>query len=65
LFASVDVITKEQVVCLRRESAIFEQTKEVIVLAVNVSTNLRACDSSQHATLSRRPKGILCRKFLP
>jgi hypothetical protein len=65
LFASVDVITKEQVVCLRRESAIFEQTKEVIVLAVNVSTNLRACDSSQHATLSRKPKGILWRKFLP
>jgi hypothetical protein len=58
LFASIDIITEEQVVCLWRESAIFEQTKEVIVLAVNVAANLRIRNSSQHVALSRRSKGV-------
>jgi hypothetical protein len=53
LLASVDIITKEQVVCLRRKSAIFEQTKKVIVLAVNITTNLRSRESSQYAILAR------------
>lgn len=56
LLASVNIITKEQVICLRRESTIFEQAEEVIILAVDVTTNLPARDSSQQANLARRPE---------
>jgi hypothetical protein len=40
LFASVDVVPEEQVVCLGREATIFEQTEEVIILTVNITTYL-------------------------
>lgn len=40
LLASIDVITKEEVVCLWRESTILEQTQQIIVLAVNVTADL-------------------------
>jgi hypothetical protein len=40
LFASIHIISKEEVVGLRGETAVFEQTEEIIVLAVNVSTYL-------------------------
>ena len=64
LLASINVITKEEVVCLRREPAIFEQTKEVIVLAVNVTTDLRGHESSQHAALSTGPnRSIWCERL--
>jgi hypothetical protein len=40
LLATVDVVTEEEVVGLRRESTVLEETEEVVVLAVNVTTNL-------------------------
>lgn len=40
LLATVDVVTEEEVVGLRRETAIFEETQEVIVLAVDIAANL-------------------------
>ena len=40
LLATVDVITKEEVVGLRRETTILEQTQEVVVLAVDITTDL-------------------------
>ena len=40
LLASVDVVAQEEVVCFRREPTIFEQTEEVIILAVDVTTDL-------------------------
>jgi len=50
LLASVDIVSQEQVVGLGREAAIFKQTEEVIILAVNITTYLRAHDSSQHVS---------------
>ena len=40
LLSTVDVVAEEDVVGLRRESAVFEQTEEVVVLSVNVSADL-------------------------
>jgi cell division protein ZapA (FtsZ GTPase activity inhibitor) len=40
LLATVDVITEEEVVGLRGESTVFEQTQKVVVLAVNITTDL-------------------------
>lgn len=40
LFSSVDVVSKEKVVFLRRISPAFEQPQQVVVLAVDVSADL-------------------------
>lgn len=40
LLATVDVVTEEEVVSLRGETAVFEETQEVIVLAVDITANL-------------------------
>lgn len=40
LLATVDVVTEEEVVSLRGEAAVFEETQEVIVLAVDITANL-------------------------
>lgn len=40
LLATVDVVTKEQVVCLWGKAAVFEQAEEVIVLTVDVAADL-------------------------
>ena len=40
LLATVDVVTKEEVVCLGRETAVLEQTQKVVVLAVDITTDL-------------------------
>ena len=37
LLASVHVVAQEQVVAFRREAAIFEQTQQIVVLAVDVA----------------------------
>jgi hypothetical protein len=37
LLASVDVVSKEEVVGFGRESAVFEQSEEVVVLPVDVT----------------------------
>lgn len=40
LLSTIDVISKEKVVGLWGESAVLEKAEEIIVLAVNVTTNL-------------------------
>lgn len=40
LLASIDIIAKEEVVRLRWEATVLEQTQQVIVLAVDVTTDL-------------------------
>jgi hypothetical protein len=57
LLASVDVIAQEEVVCFWREPAIFEQTEEVIVLAVDVTTDLRRRSVSQGGPLGVTDSG--------
>jgi len=39
LFASVDVVSEEEVVCLRWEPAVLKESKQVRVLTVNVPCN--------------------------
>ena len=40
LFASVDVVSQEQVIGFRRESTIFKQTEEIVILTMDIATNL-------------------------
>jgi len=40
LLATIDVITKEEVVGLGRETTVLEQTEEIVVLAVDITTDL-------------------------
>lgn len=40
LLSTVDVVTKEKVVCLWWETAILEKTEEIVILAVDITTNL-------------------------
>ncbi len=40
LLASIDIVTKEQVVCFGRKSAILEQSQQIVILAMNIATNL-------------------------
>lgn len=40
LLATVDIVTEEEVVGLRRESTVLEETEEVVVLAVDITTDL-------------------------
>lgn len=40
LFTSVYVVTEKEVICFWREAAIFEESEEVVVLTVDVTTNL-------------------------
>ena len=41
LFASINVISEEEVVCFWWETAVLEQAEEVVVLAVYVTANLQ------------------------
>lgn len=40
LFTSIYVVSKEEVVSFRRESAVFKQTQEIVVLSVNIAAYL-------------------------
>jgi hypothetical protein len=44
LLASVDIVSKEKIVCLRGEASVLEQTEQIIVLAMDVTADLRARD---------------------
>lgn len=44
LLATIHVVTKEEVVGFRGKSTVFEQTKEIVVLSVDVTANLRKTD---------------------
>ena len=49
LLAAVDVVAEEDVVGLRRESAVFEKAEEVVVLPVNVTADLdRGLELQEH-----------------
>lgn len=41
LLATIHVVPKEEVVGFRGESTVFEQTKEIVVLSVDVTANLK------------------------
>ena len=50
LLASVDVVPEEKVICFRGKTTVFEETKEIVVLAVYVSTYLSCKKGNrQHA----------------
>jgi hypothetical protein len=40
LFASIDIITKENVIRFRRKATVFKQTQEIVVLTMYITTNL-------------------------
>jgi hypothetical protein len=48
LFASIDVVAQEKVVCLGREAAILEQAQEIVVLAVDIAANLSIAGSASN-----------------
>lgn len=41
LFASVDVVPKEQVVCFGWESSVLKEAEKVVILAMNITTDLQ------------------------
>lgn len=41
LLASVDVVPKEEVVCFGWKSSVFKQAEKIVILAMNITTNLR------------------------
>lgn len=41
LFASINVVSKEEVVGFRRETAIFEESEKIVVLSVDVTYRKR------------------------
>lgn len=40
LLASIDIVAQEEVVCFRGEAAVLEQTEEVVILPVYITTDL-------------------------
>lgn len=64
LLATVDVVTEEEVVSLWWETAIFEETQEVIVLAMDIAADLarRMLDGGRFRL--KRPFGHK-KKFVP
>lgn len=40
LLATVDIVTEEEVICFWREAAVFKQTQEIVILAMNVAADL-------------------------
>jgi len=43
LFASIHVVTEEEIVGFGGEPAVFEQSEKIVVLTMNVATNLDGC----------------------
>ncbi len=41
MFASVDIVSKEKVVCLGGKATVLKQAKKVVVLAVDITANLQ------------------------
>lgn len=46
LLATVDIVTKEEVVGLWRETTVFEKTQEIVVLAVNITADLKGSEKN-------------------
>ena len=55
LLATVDVVTEEEVVGLGREAAVFEETEEIVVLAVNITADLLSAAELVSAVDGKRP----------
>jgi hypothetical protein len=43
LFSAIYIVTQKNVVGFRREAAVFKEAQKIIVLTVNISTNLDGC----------------------
>ena len=48
LLATIDVVSEEEVVCFWWEATVLEQSKQIIVLPVNVATNLEVVSVLAH-----------------
>jgi hypothetical protein len=58
--APINVITKEQVVCVRRVPCIVHEPEQVVVLPVDVSTNNQWCFQPQeHRLLTHYFQGTI------
>ena len=53
LLSTVDIVTEEQVVGLRWETAVLEQAQQIIVLAVDVTADLRDGSATALAIMSK------------
>jgi hypothetical protein len=49
LLTSVDVITEEEVIGLRREATILEESEKIVVLSVNITTDLKRAQTGKSA----------------
>ena len=41
LFASVDIIPKEEVICFRWKASVFKEAEEIVILTVYIATDLQ------------------------
>ena len=42
LFSPIDVVTKEEIVCIRRETTVLKQSQKVVVLSMHIALNVLA-----------------------
>ena len=61
LFASVDVVPKEKVICFGGESSVFKEAEKVIILAMNIATDLQKKKIIICQCRSRLPRGFFKR----
>jgi len=60
LLATIDVVTKEEVITLRRTPTILEKTKKVVVLAMNITADLQRCLQFQQRILIKKDATNCC-----
>lgn len=66
LLTSVDVITEEEVVGLGREATVLEESEKIVVLSVDITTNLsRAQTASQQISSILVASGLVRRRRSP
>lgn len=46
LFASVDIVSQKEVICLRGKPTVFEQSQEIVILSMNVAADLQCAVST-------------------
>lgn len=54
LLASIHVVAQEEVVCLWWKSSIFEETEQIVILAVNITANLLVVSTQAWKLFERR-----------
>lgn len=54
LLAPVDVVPKEEVVCFGWESSVFKEAEKIVILAMNITTNLRQTKECVSVGLGRQ-----------